>query len=58
MGDANVQIDLDPAAEIHRSGGAGSLWLRTLYVTADDPSAFVGDLRVRCAGQCHVVPEH
>lgn len=51
MGDANVELDLDPTAEIHRSGASTPLCLRTLYITVDDPPIFVRDLHVRCVGQ-------
>lgn len=51
MGDANVKLDLDPAAEIHRSGASAPLHLRILSITVDDPPAFVRALHIRCAGR-------
>lgn len=51
MGDATVVLEFEPAAEINRSGSPDPLCVRTLYITADDPAAFVRDLarKVRVA---------
>lgn len=51
MGDANVELDLDPTAEIQRSGAFAPLRLRRLSITVDDPLVFVRALRLRCAEQ-------